>query len=427
MRNTFRGYFRPSEAQMSELWAEAIIVLDANVLLSLYEYSERTRTELLKLLATLRDRVFLPHQVGEEFHRNRLQRISQASKTLERLADTVTELTSRTSKYLEPVPKPVDRALATLAAFVEKRRSEHTAVTGVESPHDDSIREELAQIFDGRTGSRPTPGEMEELLTEGRRRIEARVPPGYADATKDGDRPCGDYIMWSQVIQRAKSEDKPVILVTEERKEDWWLRHNGKTAGPRPELIDEFFEATQRQVWLYRTESFLQIAAVRLETAISPEAVSEVRTVAERVASRWVDEARRDEFTRRLLAEHDHTQLRVRRGEEDIARLRAKLEELSSAENEARMTLDRYGGVRSRAVALGRPDEELELDALVAAAARRIEDIATERAATLTRLRLYMELVEGSRSALAAMTGDLRRADFRDDLVEDVGVNSAPE
>ena len=43
MRKTFPGYYRPTEAEFRRLWDKCIFVLDANVLLNLYRYSEETR------------------------------------------------------------------------------------------------------------------------------------------------------------------------------------------------------------------------------------------------------------------------------------------------------------------------------------------------------------------------------------------------
>ena len=45
MREKFPGYYRPTAEEFDELWRSALIVPDANVLLSLYRLSE-TRYKL---------------------------------------------------------------------------------------------------------------------------------------------------------------------------------------------------------------------------------------------------------------------------------------------------------------------------------------------------------------------------------------------
>ena len=42
-----------------------------------------------------------------------------------------------------------------------------------------------------------------------------------------------------QIIDKAKSSKKPIILVTSEKKKDWWRKIKGQTIGPKPELIEE--------------------------------------------------------------------------------------------------------------------------------------------------------------------------------------------
>lgn len=55
----------------------------------------------------------------------------------------------------------------------------------------------------------------------------------------------GDLIVWKQVIQKSKKDKINIILVTDDLKEDWWLKINGKTIGPRFELIKEFHIETK--------------------------------------------------------------------------------------------------------------------------------------------------------------------------------------
>src|ERR1700679_2272154 len=88
MRNAFPGYFRPSEAEFAAMWESAHFVLDANVLLNIYRYSAPTRSKILDLVESIRDRVWIPHQFAEEFIRNRASVIyEQAQSYREALRD----------------------------------------------------------------------------------------------------------------------------------------------------------------------------------------------------------------------------------------------------------------------------------------------------------------------------------------------------
>src|SRR4051812_6507029 len=46
-------------------------VLDSNVLLHLYRYSDPVRQQFLELLGSVQKQLFIPYQVALEFHRNR--------------------------------------------------------------------------------------------------------------------------------------------------------------------------------------------------------------------------------------------------------------------------------------------------------------------------------------------------------------------
>ncbi|MGD0990767.1 MAG: PIN-like domain-containing protein, partial [Candidatus Sulfotelmatobacter sp.] len=87
MRKTFPGYYRPSEPEFRRLWDRCIFVLDANVLLNLYRYSDVTRKKLLDILLKIQSRLWV-HQAALEYQRNRLEVISaqrEAYKQIEQL------------------------------------------------------------------------------------------------------------------------------------------------------------------------------------------------------------------------------------------------------------------------------------------------------------------------------------------------------
>jgi hypothetical protein len=81
MRNRFPGYYRPADEQLRSLWQNGTFVLDANVLLNVYRYSEETAHHLLNLLATIAARLWVPHQPALEFHRNRPEEIFRQATT----------------------------------------------------------------------------------------------------------------------------------------------------------------------------------------------------------------------------------------------------------------------------------------------------------------------------------------------------------
>ncbi len=88
MRNLFLEYFRDNEKDQKRLWEECIFVLDANILLNQYRYSDDTRTEFLNILKSLTNRLWIPHQAAEEYLTNRLTVIDKQEKSYQQVMIT---------------------------------------------------------------------------------------------------------------------------------------------------------------------------------------------------------------------------------------------------------------------------------------------------------------------------------------------------
>ncbi|MEO8206867.1 MAG: PIN-like domain-containing protein, partial [Chthoniobacterales bacterium] len=80
MKKEFPGHYRPTPQDFESLWKNAIIALDASLLLDLYRYSDETRKEFLRVLRSLDTRLWLPYRAAHEFFKNRLSVISQQQK-----------------------------------------------------------------------------------------------------------------------------------------------------------------------------------------------------------------------------------------------------------------------------------------------------------------------------------------------------------
>jgi hypothetical protein len=89
LRDKFPGYYRRSEGELDQIWQDGLVVFDANVLLNLYRYSEGTRDELLEVLRGAQHQLWLPYQVAEEFHRDRLTVIRTQKKAYSAIRESL--------------------------------------------------------------------------------------------------------------------------------------------------------------------------------------------------------------------------------------------------------------------------------------------------------------------------------------------------
>jgi hypothetical protein len=85
--------------------------------------------------------------------------------------------------------------------------------------------------------------------------------------------------MWLQLIEYAKAQRKPIIFVTDDRKEDWWRKEKGQTVSPRPELINEIQNEAHVKFYMYHSEQFLKHAQEFLGLEGQQAAIQEVEEI----------------------------------------------------------------------------------------------------------------------------------------------------
>jgi hypothetical protein len=96
--------------------------------------------------------------------------------------------------------------------------------------------------------------------------------------SEDGDlRKFGDFFLWKELLEHGKEQKRPLIFVTDDQKEDWWLKVKGRTLGPRPELIAEFREHSGQMFHMYLPDRFLEWVSKQRGEEVKPAAISEVR------------------------------------------------------------------------------------------------------------------------------------------------------
>lgn len=264
MKSDFHGYYQPTEAEFDALWKDATIVVDANVLLNLYTYSSSTADEVLALLGQFPERLWIPHQVAYEYHKNRCGIIYKESKQYEEFTTNL---------------KGVDKALLATKrhpfipdTLAEKFREVMSEIkTSLEADKKqlldlitkDSFRDKIENLFDGRVGEATKTEELKSIYKEGATRYAHRVPPGYSDAKKPEPEKYGDLVLWRQLIAYATSNAKPVIFVTDDQKNDWWVSRGRDKLGPRPELRQEFRDQADQDIYIYDTDHFVKTAKNR--------------------------------------------------------------------------------------------------------------------------------------------------------------------
>lgn len=312
MRAHFTGWYPKSPAEISALWDRAIFVPDANILLHCLRHPAPVRDELLRLFEILGDSLWIPYQVGLEFHRNRLEVELGARDTSDLLTKDIASLVEKARERLLQVRAhpsiEAQRELAALDMYLADFRGRMEAARAAHPVAEiEKSVASLTHILEGRIGNKWRPEQLAGLKKEGEDRYTKKIPPGYKDAKKDGgefDR-FGDLIIWKDMMTKAKSEGRPVIFVSDDAKEDWWWLHRGRKIGPRPELVEEFLTESGQDFHIYEFGSFLRFAAER-----HPEIGANVQKVE--------DSLQADGEARRRQSDAEHERLaEISRGLED--------------------------------------------------------------------------------------------------------------
>jgi len=273
MKTEFFEYYKPTESDLRKAWRKSLFTFDANVLLSLYRYTDASRKDLLSTLTNLGTKIWLTHQACYEYFENRLpvieeqaaaykQVIEIVEKDLARVVEKLGSLEKRHSNLpADQIKKKAKTAYNSVVNQIKKHGKSHPDLFS-----NDTINEALDALFSGKIGEAYAKEKYSELYKEGAHRYDKKIPPGYKDRDKEKDkhepdkRVYGDLILWKQIIDKAKVAVTSVVFVTNDLKEDWWEISKGMRQGPRRELLREFYENTKQKIYILSLDSFLEYA-----------------------------------------------------------------------------------------------------------------------------------------------------------------------
>lgn len=306
----FEDYRTPTSDDYKNTLTTGMVVFDANVLLNLYRFNSTTRADLIKVMQSLGDSLWIPHQVMREFWRNR-------EPVIDQLGETPKESLAKLDKARQDAEEAV-RAWSNRIYLPEGERNDlltklngvFQAVRGTISeqaaanahPHDtnnDAIVTTLDSILTGRKGSALPVEDHEAAVAEAERRIAAKEPPGYLDLDKTApENRAGDYLVWKQVLLEAERRKCDVLLVTSDAKDDWWRRSKGQLRGPRLELMAEFRRSTGRRLFMIQPSELIRRADSLTDVHVNPKSADDIERV-EKTAAGSVP----PEVARELMAE----------------------------------------------------------------------------------------------------------------------------
>lgn len=268
MENVYWEYYHPNKDELKKMKTEAVFVFDASSLLGIYSLPQHKIDSLFKVLDSLskNQRIWMAHQFGEEYHRHRKQKIAEqfehyenATKSLDRFADNaksqiIPEFKEHRTIDKEKIKKRITALISAIKSEIQNKKQSHP-----DWRENDPICVALETVFKDSLGEKYKDSEYPAKLIEVEDRIKQKKQPGLSDAKNSlaKDKLNGDALAWLQIIDYISNTKRPVILVTEETKADFWEEKRvSDMIFPRRALIREMYDKTGQLFFILNMENF---------------------------------------------------------------------------------------------------------------------------------------------------------------------------
>lgn len=314
MRDLFAHFYALDEGTVKKAVQGGIVAPDTNVLLNLYRFQGGAREDLFGALESLQDRLWIPHQVGLEFQRRRIGVIADQERYFTSTQRELKQLIDSIREKAEAFPTRIGldkertqeilRSIGSLSAILNEEISKAGRANEVriKNSDNDKVLKRLEALVADRVGEQMAPAELQAARAEALRRMEAGLPPGYEDNGKAD--PTGDYLVFRQLMDKAKQCKLPVVLVTDDEKKDWYRREQGKPLGARPELREEMMAEAGVPFVIMTTATFLRHVKAYLDFDVASETIDQAKEL-----PGVLDESER---LRTLRRNQEHIVMRIR-------------------------------------------------------------------------------------------------------------------
>lgn len=265
-----------------------IVVLDANILLKVYRSSPDYAEFVLECLDSIKDYVCIPFNVYWEYEKHRKEEYGKKVKSIEKSVETCNQLISiienkikgqcdELSKNGYPnIDGLVDNLMEKVGELKNEFDSyfvEHQNLDFLNNWDEDRV---LNLMNSFRKMPEPSASFIYKLCKEGEHRYKSQTPPGYKDSKKDGVSKYGDLIIWAETYKYAALNNKNIIFVTDDVKEDWWEKLDDVRILFRKELVKEFSRKTKIGKDLSNNLKLIPLVGYDLYQAIAREFMIDV-------------------------------------------------------------------------------------------------------------------------------------------------------
>ena len=277
-------YPRPlDEIEIVGLLLKATVAFDCSGARFTEDVGEKEAEVLLDLLEGLGGRLYFAAETVTEIERMVRRKIGDAREVLGRdrsrlLIAEKTILSVRTT--FEKLPELEKLFSEFYEQLYSKYNSYEVGLSG--------IANRLINIARRRAGPSFDAAELARAHAEARSRFDSNIPPGFCDdqawcnrnghhnaRSKRQPESFGDYVVWKQLMKRAATSEMPILLVTNDLKNDWWEHDvTGTPIAPLAALQKEMQRTTGQIYYAITFADFRRLAPQTLLPAERTELVA---------------------------------------------------------------------------------------------------------------------------------------------------------
>lgn len=330
IKEQFPEFFQ-SELKDSDLFSKSnnLIVLDTNFLLDVIRMPTKIARKYIETLKKVEDNIYIPYLVALEFNfkksdikKGRQAKIrnykSNVEKSIKDLKNTiknhelVTVEESKeefSSKLIENTEKFEEKILAMLETEVS------TSITKGET----KIYNELIDIIENRIGDKYEQEWIDSVESEGKKRYEDKIPPGFDDIKKDNtseqtrrydgltyETKFGDLIIWKDIIEHSKdtaNKGSKVIFITDDGratgKNDLLYKVHNLTVGPHISLMNELQTKAKKELYILANLWFVKRVSGLTDAEIKSLSTS-------KPSQEYLESVVNERFLNKLLSRYDN-------------------------------------------------------------------------------------------------------------------------
>ncbi len=281
MKTVYWEYYHPNKKEFEKMKKEALFVFDACSLLDLYTLPKSKTDKILSALDKLSkySRIWMPHQFGIEYHQNRKSKIKEQINYYDNALIDIdnfinkpifSDFKNHYSLNEKKIKKLLSDFFKGIKKDIKKKKNNHPKWS-----KNDSIFKKLDQIFKDNVGEKYPDNILVEKYKEIEQRMELKKHPGLLDVkslSKDRSKVNGDALAWLQIIDYANQIKKPVILITEETKPDFWEdKKISSETFPKRTLIREVYDKTKQLFFILNMDEFYKFVTDKKYLPIYPE------------------------------------------------------------------------------------------------------------------------------------------------------------